>query len=257
MVEINNKQKTVFICLIVVFYLFVTIFLINNFLKKKESDFYLIVDDYTLLIRSDGIWTNETDSMEVPKERFAVYQNGEYQDAYYLQYNNKWFIYDDNDKVVKRNGALLAYNGKKLLDVISVEDEAIASEDYNNIDSAILELNYPTYGEISVFDKFVYDIDNNKKDETLYTVSNVYSEKEEEKYYSIVFFVTEDDIVIVDSDINSDRYSTATFELSYLIDTDNNKKYEFLVMTDYFSNPENPCQSLYEYDKEVIELVGC
>lgn len=257
MVNIKNNQKGVFWGIVIVLYLIISVFLINTFFLKNDSTFYLILDDYTLLMKKDGLWSNESNNKKVSKEKFAIYYDGNYQGAYYLQYNNKWFIYDEYDKVVTKKGALLAYNGNRLLDVIRIDDELITMDDYSNIDNAVSKLGYPRYNEISLFDKVYYDLDHDKKNEVLYAISNVYSSKQEELFYSIVFLVDGDNIIIVDSDTNKDMYSTATYELSYLIDIDKNKKYEFIVMRDYFSNPEDTCHSLYEYHNEVVELVGC
>lgn len=226
------------------------IFFLVGQLSNDKSDFYLIFDTSNMFIKDDNGWMVSDDTDNIPNEKFAIYENGKYLGSYYLQYNNRFFVYDSNKKVIKIEGELLAYNGGKRLKVIYPEFDVAANDDYEYLDSVRSFLGIDDNEKVSLT-KYEYDINNDKKDETIY-IANVYIDNYE--YYTLMF-LNDDDVTVLKRSNSSDDIYT----LNYLIDYDNDKRYELVVLTDVFSNPSLSCYTLFGYDdsKKMIKLVGC
>ncbi len=252
----NKKYLFVFIIIIV---FSVAVFILYGFdsSKNKKMDPTIIIDNDAIFKFNGVRWVelndNEIDSLSWKK--YKVYTDSAYFGKYYLVNQNKWYLFDDNNNAVNYEGSFIALDNSHKYKVINIKQNDITDTSY--VEKVLTENNINTDISISSSSVIAVDIDNDGKNEYIYTISNRFSEKKkEEKYFGFIFMVKNNKVYYIysNSSKEDDIYDGCMPYVNSIIDVDNNNKYEYIISCAYYSN-NGVEQGLYNFDNANFNLL--
>lgn len=197
-------------------------------------------------------WLRKTTLSQYDNKEYELYIDQEYKGDYELGYiDNQWYYYPEpnctatdincgGESLFNKNFIAISGNREvdvKKYDIIDVDKSEI-SPYYNNI--GIVE------SERMKIQKISMDFDNDKKEEKLYIVSNVFMMNDHaQKYYSVLFMVDEKDIIILYKNITDVETENCDITVSNILDISKNKKYSIISRCIY-NDMKGSCHELYE-----------
>lgn len=242
---------------IIVIYILFSYFITNYF--QKENSKYLFIDDSVKWQYSNDSWanigTNIFQSLDLSD--YKVYNMYEKQlvGIYDIkQDNNVWYTKSDNSNYVEYENMMLAYKGNDKFSMVSYEETELDGEDYDIIDSLLDELDLK-YNSLNIKSKIDLDFDNDGDIETIYTISNMFSEETETSYFSIVFYYDNKKTNVMDKNIVTDSSLENRIQSDVLtiIDINGNNKYQVITETSPFSRPEETVYTLYQMNNNTYK----
>ncbi len=261
MKKIEGKYKFAFILLILYIILMAIIF--GPIILRGKTKMYLLIGSTAKWKFENNEWedieSNETDLYAF--KNFDVYIDqkkfGNYQVAFS---QSKWYLFQNNKTPVNYRGDFLGVRSNSDYQVAQFE-----RVDLDESDNVYLEKVFKNHG----FDKIeryqegykvLFDLDGDKKDETIYVVSNMFpSSFAPATIFNFVFVVDNEKIEMVYemTDAFTNLYNQCKIRLQYLIDVDNNNHYEIILNCGYYSTMGS-CTSMYEKQgKKYVQIKAC
>ena len=195
-------------------------------------------------------------------EKFNVYIDNSFEEAYmnfYKEDNATYYdLYNNQNQKIDTKDFLLAYQGDLKINVNSSKIETQMTDEEKEKMIKILK-SHSINEDISLFSKQVLDIDNDSKNETIYSLSN-FGGQVNETFYSYIF-IEESNKEIIDIDlIESQNKNTPEIPQKYhawSIDLDNDNNYE-IVLSSVTGDDTPVYYEFYKYDssnKTITEML--
>ncbi len=235
--------------------------------KKPEvivdSDFlYLILSPGTFWQYKNGQWSEGNDKSIYRTNQFLVYNDNSYVGKYYFSYNEKWYLFDQDDNFYNYEiGAnIIGLYGNFPYIVSSFIKEQADTSDWNYIKDYLATKEISTTFTDLNPQKILFDYDGDSILETIYITSNAFnSTLEANKTFGYVFAY--DDGKYLDiygyTGHADDIFNVCSPTVQNIIDIDVNKQAALVVRCDEFSSG-GTCQTLFQYqDGKFIQLKTC
>lgn len=256
----KNKKTVIVIISIVLIYLVLAIVLFGweNFINKFQ-ELYIMLDSGDKWQLKDGKWSDIENEKDYNWKKFDVYIDNQLIGNYSLMYNNRWYLFDDERVSQKYEGKILAIKGNKKYQVIDFLEEDINEED-KEILNDILNDKEITYPESFTYAKKVFiNLDDDQKLETIYTISNAFTnDTSVNKKFSLVFIKDDQTKILYEDKKYADyQYDMCVPKVNSIIDINKDKKYEIIIECNYYS-VMGTCNQLYHQKDGNYRLAkGC
>ncbi|MEG0026177.1 MAG: hypothetical protein RR847_02440 [Bacilli bacterium] len=255
------KKSYIIAAIILISYGLIMYLIFGTKIFDRQNNF-LILDKNTKWEISPN-WSDISESNDelYKGQKFKIYDDAKYLGEHIIKYySNKLYIFDKNNDSIKINGQLLAIGGSKKIKVSSFEKEELNEKDLENLKEILVNKKIINYGRLSVNQKVNFDFDGDLKKEQLYLISNLYTEEDNDGYFTIVYYVDNDKTTIlieenytIDEQIYGSRY-----ELSEIINVDENKKSNFIIEKSYFNLVDKSCYQMFQFKLgKYISLKTC
>lgn len=260
----NKKYKLVFIGLGVYIVLMGILLIYNHYSSKEKGIATIFIDNSSTWVYSSGKWAKipSREILNYNWKKYKLYYDHKYFGDYYLMKNNSdsnWYMFDDNKASVDWKSGIVAFGGNIKVDPLEIKQLEIPEDEYKysidvlksfNIKDTDIESN-------SIKIKYLVDLDKDGENESIYAISNVFTEKEKEKNYSIVFYRKNNKNIVIYQLINdfdkSNYFSGCMPDVSTIfnIGRDNNPK---LVVNCEFYSGIRSYNYLYGYNNKTNEF---
>lgn len=255
----KNKKTIIIIFSILVPYLVLIVLLFGSSeLKDKIYSMDILLSSGAKWHLEDGKWSDINDEKEYNWKKFDVYINNDLIGNYNLLYNKKWYVYDNKKNLIDYNGTIVAIKGNKKYKLINFHKSNFDTTGENLLKSILREKNI-NFSNNFQGTKISVDLDNDGKEEIIYTASNAFIDDEMiNRRYSIIF-IKDDKTQIIYEDYQdvSMKYSMCVPKINTIIDLDKDSKYELITECDFYSIMGS-CTSLYAMKNNNYELIkGC
>lgn len=244
------KKSIIIIILIVGIYLFLAIYGFDYIDSIFHKNIY-IGDTRWEYSKDKWIDSSNKISNGLKLSNYYIYKQNtwEYVGRYDVKYSNgNWYIRSKND-YVKYDYPLFAYKGSgiKLYDF-----EVKYNIEKTKVNAILKKANISKYSTLNLSKSIKIDVDNDGSDETIYVLSNVYSQNEEPILFSIVALEDNGEYKIIKSITKKEEEMLNIFAI---IDVDGDKNLELVIAREVFS-----CGNTYELyglkDGKYVKLVG-
>lgn len=225
MIEKLKKNKT-YVIVIVVLIIYLIVFRIVSLNLNKENSKYasIVVDGINIWEYKNSTWNILGEDEFVNDEIYDLYSSTEFYGDYNVRVNNgKLYAFDSKYNSLKYNGSIMGINSNYDINVIPVSFYGVNDSD-RNILNGYINNNY-TYD----IKRFNVDIDSDKEEEFLYVIE--YFENNASLYSEIYYY----DGGLRDV-ISNDGSRYNIYDIAYVVDINNDKKYELIVSSDYLGN---------------------
>ncbi len=226
--------------------IFILIIGIIIFLKR---DRIIIIDGVNGVFTYNGKWKYNKKFEKYDSKKYNIYSGTRYLGNYKMKYGSGWVVYSSNE-IIPYDYDLIATNSDSI-EVVSYNEE---NEGYDSIVMQFLSsrnLNSSEY----YYTVYNYDFDSDGINEQLFFVSNFSMQGSEDKMYSFVFIYNDNKFYPIKQSITTDLSKIELYSFSTILNNDGH--IQFIINTDYFSQPDKKCQELFEYDKGVKKLYKC
>lgn len=249
-----EKKKIMIVISILAIY-FVIMVVIYGFDRVKNKFYHLdfILTPNTYISYENGHFKDVTDTSILGKN-YQIYENHKF--LYYgvLQYTNeKWYAFDNN-KPLTLPEDFFAYHGNAKIDIVNFEEKEMSVNEISEAKKILVERGILFEPIFTKTKKIEIDINNDKKKETIYIISNTLGMEEQESYFSISYIKIKNKISILSSNLSKDMYDVPSLTLKEIIDVDQNKKYELLFRKIYFDQI-GTCYEIFGYGKKGYQLL--
>ena len=143
--------------------------------EKNQEVFYMILSPHTFWQRTDNKWTNTSDISIYNKHQFKVYNNNQFVGDYYFSYNDKWYLYDQDNNFYNYDvdDKIIAFYGKGTYQVIDFTSAEISAADQQIIASYLAAKEITIALDNLLLQKYLINYASSKIS-TIYVVSNAF-----------------------------------------------------------------------------------
>lgn len=209
----------------------------SNDKEPVEADYNVIISPNTIISYSRGKWI-ENKNFNYTNKLFDIYINMEAKGKKYLTYNNEWHIYDENKSFLQYSGDIFAINTTKEYQLRNVVSEDLNANDKNIIIALLTSESITHNYDDMLKHKFIYDINRDGTKDSIYFISNAFTENEEQynKAFSMGFvkFANSTDVFYEDIRNTDGIYTICNPYLQNIIELNNNLY--FITGCSYFNN---------------------
>lgn len=255
----KKKKRYVVILVILAVYLILMFLIFGKYIEKGKYETTIIIGQDTIWNYSNRSWLNITSNSTIENlnwKKYNIYLDNKFTGKYYLWYNEKWYLFDENKNAITKDGKLLAFDSNYDIKVLDFSTSEI--KDYSYIKKVLQENNLDVNSKFTVNNQIKLDIDNDQKTETIYVISNVFAiDFYPDTIFSIVFMEKEGKIYNIYQDIDK-NYSTNGCKpyINTIFDIDSDDKYEIVLSCGRYSI-NKPIDMLYQLeDKEFKILIS-
>lgn len=252
-----KKNAIIIIVIMLIYLLIMYLFVGKKNLEEQDTYRYLLIDYNTKFKYNNLVWNvMENDDLNgINNVKYSVYQDKKLFGDYNLFFNDKWYLFDDNNNSIKFDSELFAYRGDKKFKFIDYNVEDIVLSDSAIIDKAISQINIDNYEGFVTGKKITIDYDKDNKDEQIYIIKNEINSKP----FTIVFFSDGNKITIIDSDIRTqeDIILLKIYNFHSIIDVGLDKKYEIIISQSTFSEYIPYCHYMLYNGRNQDVITSC
>ena len=181
--------------------------------------------------------------------RYNVYVDNNFISNDFIKKDDDTFYF--NNEIVKN---LIAVSNNKTR-VLDYEIKELEKEDYQNI---LESLDIKKYKEMTIAKKMLIDYDNDGQIEEIVVLSNVFvdpfMEDVEDDKFSIIYTIKNDEVNIIYNKRFSSDMKGCLISTPYIIDVNNDNKYEMITTCSYFDKLGIKTQ-IFELKKDKYNLV--
>lgn len=253
---------------IIIIFILITISLFFSLIYLPYIDSnstYVIVENNTIWKNNNGIWSNSNlrNLKRISFEEFYSFSSEGYIGKTYLDYDNELKIYNSNFEEISLTNGILSVKTNTLLKNTTTAKfyDEIDDADYPYIEEVLnkYSINYDSYMTSL---KYTIDLNNDGEEDTIYSISNFYTEEDKAQAFSIIFSVINSNIEIIDYVIvdEKEELKTKASYLRYIADVDYDNNYEFIILKTSYGDVKNDCYIMYKYHSDsnkYIKLIGC
>ena len=240
-------------------------------LKRVNIDIkeaYISIGNSSLIEVKDDNWkyvaSNRLSNFEWNK--FDIYAGNEYIGNYNIQYNNIWYIFDDNYNSVNYNNMLFMIRDTNSY-LYDFERKEINDDDLVDVKKNLdkLKIVYED-GKIGGY-KIYIDIDDDGVNEVLFNIGDISDDTISDdgtiindnygNIYSLIYLVKDDKIYFLEKSIQNqeDYYTMPYYDIAYIAKIGNNNNYKFIIYKSYFGSEDINCYSVYEFKNNKIKTL--
>lgn len=254
-----SKNKII-ICYLL---LFVIVIILGVLLYKSENSMYVFVNNKEMWRKDNNNWKKVSNNYikKYQGEELTLFLKSNYNGKVYYKYEGDSInLYDENNTLINFGPSMISI--KSNLDYKNVK---IASE-VNNVEKDINVVNILERFSLNKnqrvrIKKYEVDLDNDGKNDSLYSISNFYlGDEKADKCFSIIFSVINDDINVIDKTIvDLDKQnSTWSTSLNSVIDLDLDNNFELILVSTSYGQDDVYCMKKYNSSSNKFEtLIDC
>lgn len=260
------KKIYVIIILIAVLY-----FCLMYFLFIKPTPQILTTHgDVSMIIGPNTVWKYENKRWKVinnissyDNQFYNLYIDNKLKGTYELGYMDAGWNYYEKDCFANsldcKNYSLV---DEKFIAIAGDRDVTLKKFKVINVDKSeireIMKELHISESENMKIEKIVLDLDNDKTDEEIYIISNVFMQNEfVNKYYSILLIKKGKKIMTLYKNITDTENENCDIQVPYILDMSVNKKYSIISQCMY-NDLVGSCHELYEwYNGEYKRVIKC
>lgn len=243
----DNKKYYIILGVLGVYFIILLIAFIIPSIKENNKDIYLLIDNYAKWKYVDSEWIDIKDDEEYNWKKFDIYENNLYIGKYYAFNVDRLRFYDKNDNPIKLDYPnFIAIKSNNKYKVANYEEKEIDNENMKYVNEVLKDNNISTTN-FTNRTMFSYDLDNDKEEEKIFTITNVFTDEEINKIFNFIFMVKGDRITVVSKTIDdyTNMYDNCKLYVNKVIDVDNDSKYELITGCGYYSETKN-CIEMYK-----------
>ncbi len=252
----NNKAYVAIIIILFIYLLFAYIFYKKQPEKKKTNT--LIVTDNSKYIYNNKQLTKLEDESLANWNDYNIYINNKYIGEYKLQYNDKWYIYNEQRDPIKYEGNVIAFSNIDM-NVFDYNRINIMDNEQNMIKN-YLEKENITFVDYNIYNsKVEIDLDDDGKTEKIYIINSKINDNEENIFSMILVEKNNKLIPVISKVIPKNEYSDIDiYDLYGIIDIDKDDKKEIIISKMIYSQPDSSCEIIFKYENgKYNKLVDC
>lgn len=247
----KDKKVAIFILIFLIVGASIFFLTIGIDLLNKSSENIIIIGNSGGFKKVNSRWVHINTKNELKSlggNKFNVYVDNSYFGNYNLLYDDKWYLFKNDDTPVNYNGNMLALSGSIKYKVANFTTHDIEDKTYvnrvlreNNISEDSI-LTYSYYTDI--------DLNNDGVLERIYTISNKFPYEDVGNLsFSYIFMLKNDKIIYLykNKEEIDDVYSGCNPYISNLIDIDEDNKLEVIIGCSYYS-VEGTKYNLYKFN---------
>lgn len=247
----KDKKVAIFILIFLIVGAIIFFLTIGIDLLNKSSENIIIIGNSGGFKKVNSRWVHINTKNELKSlsgNKFNVYVDNSYFGNYNLLYDDKWYLFKNDDTPVNYNGNMLALSGSIKYKVANFTTHDIEDKTYvnrvlreNNISEDSI-LTYSYYTDI--------DLNNDGVLERIYTISNKFPYEDVGNLsFSYIFMLKNDKIIYLykNKEEIDDVYSGCNPYISNLIDIDEDNKLEVIIGCSYYS-VEGTKYNLYKFN---------
>ena len=250
----NSKAYIAIIIVLLIYLIFTFIF----FRKDKTEDTlkpYLVTDNSKYIYTEKNTLEKIEETNDYNWKDYNIYVDNEYIGNYKLQYNNKWYIYNNERDSIKYEGKIIAASNMNIK-VYDYEKKSITQEEQYKINN-YLERNNIDLVEYDLADsKVEIDLDNDNEIEKIYRINSKINNNPE-NIFSIILLEKNNKIETIASKIvpKNTNEKIELFDIYGFLDIDNDEKKEILINRMIYSQPESSCEIVYKIKNKKYEKI--
>ena len=226
--------------------------------KRRETSATVLVSNAAIWNYSGGEFTNITRQSTISElnwQKFTVYIDNELFGDYSVWYDDRWYLFDDNQQAVTYQGNFLAYQADFDMKIMPFEVQEITN--YQYVDQVLEEYNLTATGGYTLTNYYTIDLDQDGEDEEFYAVSNCFMDIDvgfPDTYFSFLFMVDDGKVTMLYEETGQNQAVNGTQPIIYsVLDIDNDSNYEMIVMG-YKYSVQLPYVMLYKYEDDTLKL---
>lgn len=249
-----EKKKIMIVVFVLIIY-FIIMVIIYGFDRVKNKFYHIdmILTPNTYISYENGHFNDLTDTSILGKN-YQIYENHKFLYQGVLQYTNeKWYAFDNNQPLSLPED-FLAYQGNTKIDIIDFKEKEMSKNEISEAKKILAQEGILFEPIFTKTQKIEVDINNDKKGETIYIISNTLGMEEQESYFSIAYIKIKNKIHILSSNLSKDMYNVPSLTLKEIIDFEKNKKYELLFRKIYFDQI-GTCYEIFGIEKKDYQLL--
>lgn len=208
-------------------------------------------------ISSENSIQNQYYDLYIDNKLIGNYELG-YMDDSWRYYPNENCLATDINCVDKSliNENFIAITGDRDISVVETNKETLEKSD-KYVKQVLQELGLKESNYLSI-EKISIDYDNDKQNEMLYAVDNVFQFNDDvSKYYSIVFVVDKEEVRILSKNITSSEYDNCSISISNILNLSTNKKYSVITKCMY-NDMIGSCHEMFELKQgNFVKVMSC
>lgn len=249
----KKKIVIVLIALLSYFCIVILIYGVNILINKQN---YLVINNSAVFKYNKNKWDKVDNKDSITGNKYYTYVDNEYYGITRLQYyNDKTYVYNKNNKAVFYDEYFLAYSGKKKIIPVKYDTLSFDDNDYRILNNYLNELKISNYDDILYANKYQLDFDNDGIIETLYNVSNAFTDSIPSEIFSLLFINDNGVSKAIHNFIYHDKISDVKNVILYsIIDIDSDGKYDIVTDESSFGS-NNQCYNLYNYNGEEVKTL--
>ncbi len=248
----KRREKIVFGILALYIVFMLGLFIING--KKEEKYSTMFYDNYVKLLYKDGKWSNISNRNinDYSWKKYDLYYNNDFYGNYYLMYNNKWYIFDDDKKSIDWEPGIVAFSGNIKSRVIDTKKEDISSNEYSYSREVLssLDIDNIDISKLKEKSRYLVDVDSDGDVDKIYSISNAQMEGDyvSNKTFTVVFArVNDKNIIIYKNVINKKNYYAGYSPNLVAFSIDDYKEANLLLSVGSYSDIDTNSY-LYKYN---------
>lgn len=219
----KNKNYIIVIGLLVIY---LVVFRVISLAINKENSKYanIVVDGVNIWEYKEGNWrVVSEDEFGEEEQIFDLYSSSEYYGDYTVKVNNKkLYAFDDKYKSLQYKDSVLAINSNYDIDVFFFGYSVVSEED-KTILADVINVNYN-----SDIRKIPLDVNNDDVEDCFYVID--YYESNEVLFTEIYYYDGK-----LRNIINNNGAMYSIYDIDYILDINNDEKYEIIVSSSYFN----------------------
>ena len=255
--ETLEKNKIyIVIVIILLLYLGITYTLYKDNKNKEKNNDYIVTNNSKYVYEEGKLKTIENQN-EYNWKDYNIYIDNVYLGNYKLQYNNKWYIYNDQHDPIKYEGNVIASTNDKIK-VFEFNRQNISLEEMGKINS-YLESKDITIVDYNIYEsKIECDIDNDETKENIYRINSKINGNSDNIFSIILLeknnkFTEITSKIIKKEDLGSSNIKL--YDVYGFIDIDSDNTLEILITEIEYSQPDNTKEYVYKYSNSKYQKI--
>lgn len=252
----------------------ICILVVGTFIFKKVTihtkEAFISIGNNNLIEIKDDNWKYVTSNRlsDFEWNKFNIYDGKEYLGNYNIQYNDKWYIFDDDYNSIDYNNTLFMIRGTNVK-FYDFEKQDINENDLNDIKETLDKLKIIYNVDKINAHKIYIDVDDDGVNEELFIVSSSYEENisedgttlnnnDDSNLYSLIYLVKNNKKYFLEKtvmDSQQDYYIMPGYLVDYIIKLGNDNNYKFVIYKSYFGSTDEKCYSVYEFKNNKIKTL--
>lgn len=242
------KKKYIIIGIVLIAYLVLMILIFGLGLFKNKT--YIVLGENGKIKYENGyVDMGSNDTSLYHNQIYDVYDSNGHLGNYKIKfYQNKWYVFDKNDKYIKISTPIFAIKSNRKYTVPEYKIDELNSDDLQIINDVLKDNGITKYEGFSLNQKINLDFDGDSKNETLYFIANAYDDVKAKSKFSFVIYVDNSKISVLAKDIVDiyESYEGYNYSLGHIIDLKKNGKNEIFVEKTCFDNNCIDCYEVYQ-----------
>lgn len=228
--------------------------------KDNEHDFeineaFISIDNNNFIEVKNDEWkyVSSDDLLDFEWQKFNIYSGKSFLGNFYIQFNERWYIFDDDNNSIKYDDVLFMIRGTEV-QFYDFDFQNISDNEYDDIINLLDDLNI-SYDENNLNCQKIYiDADGDGSDELLFTVNNTSYEEENGDLFSLIYLLKDSKKYFLEKSVqDSDSYyKMPYYDVSYIANIGNSDSYKFIIYKSYFSSTDEKCYSVYEFKDDKL-----